>query len=550
MLRATPSPSRVTTVGAVLLLAIALLAAACGSSGASTTETKADPVDAASGISTNIPADEGTPKDGGSLAWGLEAETDSLNPATGRWAISGHMVGSSIFDSLATLDADGNAVPYLAESFEHSDDFLTWTIHLREGVKFHDGTPVDGSAVARNLNIYQEALITGAAMKQVGTIVATGPLTVTISTLQPWGDLPNVFVAQAGYIAAPAMLDDPFGGDHPIGSGPFTFHEWVKDDHVTVVKNANYWQAGLPHLDQIRWVPIPDSDDRLAALENGSINAMDTVTPQTITSVRANPDLSYVEYSNGEELHIPLNTMAPPFDNLKARQALAYATDQAVYINTLGDGVYTPANGMFAPGQLGYTEDSGYPSYDLEKAKQLVQEYETETGKPLEFSLLAVSEVQYAQADQLLQQMWEQAGMKVTLDSKAQADQIISVILGQYQAADFRLFGQPDPDSDFYWWSSGTVAPVGGVSLNMTRFSSPQADAALAQGRANTDSDTRNEAYQNFEREWNANVPSIWLARTDWMIASDRSVHGYTAATNGSIASVIPKTWIANLWIG
>jgi len=346
------------------------------------------------------------------------------------------------------------------------------------------------------------------------------------------------------------MLDNPHGGDSPIGSGPFTFREWVKNDHVTVVKNTNYWQKGLPHLDQIRWIPISDSADRLTALEDGTINAMNTVTPQTINSVRANPDLYYAEYGNGEELHVPLNTLKPPFDNLKARQAVAYATDQATYISKLGAGVYTPANGMFAPGQLGYSEDSGYPQFDLDKAKQLVQDYETETGKPLEFTLLAVSEVQYAQQDQLLKEMWEAAGMKVTLDSQAQADQIIQVILGKYQAADFRLFGQPDPDSDFYWWSAGTVAPVGGVSLNMARFSNDATEAGLAKGRQTTDQAARDEAYQAFEKEWNANVPDVWLARTDWMIASDKTVHGYLPALNGSIASVIPKTWIANLWIG
>ncbi len=549
MTPATTTPKRTQAIAIAILLAVALLAAACASS-SKASEAKTGTTEPPTGISTNIAADEGTPKDGGSLAWGLEAETDSLNPATGRWAISGHMMGSSIFDPLATLGADGKVTPYLAESWDHSADFTTWTFHLRDGVTFHDGTPVDAAAVSKALNVYQQALITGAAMKQVGTISATGPLTVTITTLQPWGDLPDVFVAQAGYIAAPAMLDNPFGGDNPIGSGPFQFREWVKGDHVTVVKNPNYWQAGLPHLDQIRWVPIPDSADRLAALENGTINAMDTVTPQTIVSVRSNPDLSYAEYGNGEELYVPLNTLKPPFDNLKARQALAYATDQATYINTLGEGVYTPANGMFAPGQLGYSPDSGYPQFDLEKAKQLVKEYQDETGKPFEFSLLAVSEVQYAQQDQLLKQMWEAAGMKVTLNSQVQADQIIQVILGNYQAADFRLFGQPDPDSDFYWWDSGTVAPVGGVSLNMARFANATTDAELARGRATTDEAARNEAYQAFEKEYNANVPIIWLARTDWMIASDKTVHGYLPALNGSIASVIPKTWIANLWIG
>src|SRR4029078_1825001 len=171
-----------------------------------TTPARTARADEAAGVSTNIAADEGTPKDGGSLAWGLEAETDSLNPATGRWAISVHMVASSIFNPLATLDDEGRVTPYLAESWDHNADFTTWTFHLRNGVSFQDGTPVDAAAVSKALNVYQQALITGAAMKQVGTISATGPLTVTITTLQPWGDLPNVFVAQAAYIAAPAMM--------------------------------------------------------------------------------------------------------------------------------------------------------------------------------------------------------------------------------------------------------------------------------------------------------------------------------------------------------
>ena len=113
-----------------LVLAVALLAAACSSSGASSAPGRTDTTDQAAGVSTNIAVDEGTPKDGGSLAWGLEAETDSLNPATGRWAISGHMVGSSIFDPLATLDDEGRVTPYLAESWDHNADFTTWTFHL------------------------------------------------------------------------------------------------------------------------------------------------------------------------------------------------------------------------------------------------------------------------------------------------------------------------------------------------------------------------------------------------------------------------------------
>ncbi len=124
--------------------------------------------------------------------------------------------------------------------------------------------------------------------------------------------------------------------------------------------------------------------------------------------------------------------------------------------------------------------------------------------------------MQYAQQDQLLKTMWEAAGMKVTLDSQAQADQIIQVILGNYQAADFRLFGQPDPDSDFYWWSSGTIAPVGGVSLNMARFANATTEAGLATGRARAP--TRRSATRPTRRSRRSGTPtsptSGWPAPT------------------------------------
>ena len=528
-----------------LLIAIALTAAACGSV-TTTQSAQAPPPDE---HPSRLP-DDGTPRDGGSLAWGLEGESDSLSPITGRWALSGHMVGSAIFDSLTAMGADGKVVPQLAQSLEPNADNTVWKITLRDGITFHNGQPFDGAAVAKALNTYKTALITGAAFKVVDTVTQSGPMEVTLVMKQPMADLGNLFIGQGGYMPAPAMLDDPFGGDHPIGTGPFVFQEWVKNDHVTVTKNPHYWQAGLPHLDQITFRPIASAQDRLAALEDGTVNAIDTVTPSSIRSIRDNQSFRYLEYGKGEEIHIPLNTLAPPFDNLAARQAVAYATDAADYVTQIGDGVYTPANGMFAPGQLGYTEDSGYPTFDLDKAKELVAQYTKETGEPLAFTLLSQADVEYAKQDQLLKSMWEAAGMQVTLQSKPQADQIIAVVLGQYQATDFRLFGQPDPDADYYWWSSGTVAPPDQVSINMARYSSPETDKALADGRASLDPATRDQAYQAFERAWNAAVPDIWLARADWMIASTPNVHGYADAASGTIQTLGPKTWIASLWIG
>jgi peptide/nickel transport system substrate-binding protein len=529
------------------LVVLSLAAVACGSS--STTKSGAEGASSTKTYSGNLPANEGTPRNGGALVWGLEAESDSLSPVTGRWAMSAHMVGSAIFDPVATMDASGKTVPYLAKSFTPSADFRTWTIAIRPDIRFQDGTPFDADALVLNINTDRAALIPGKAWKPVTSVTKTGPLTVEVKLNQPWATFPNVFLGQSGYMVAPATLADVHGGEHPIGTGPFKFKEWVVNDHVTVVRNPDYWQKGLPHLDQITFKPIPSAADRLAALEDGTIDATDMVTSQQVAQIRANTNLQRLEYNRGEELFVPLNTQQPPFNNIHARLALAYATDRARFVKELGEGIYTDANGMFAPGQLGYTANSGYPPYDLAKAKQEVAEYTKETGQPLTFTLVGVAEVAYASQDQLLKSMWEAAGAHVTLQQQDQAQQVIDVVLGKYTADDFRLFGQPDPDADFYWWASTSVGAPGDVSLNFPRFATPQTDAALQAGRATTDTAKRDAAYQQFEKLVNAQVPYIWLARTDWTIASTKKVHGYAAAGNGSISTIGPKTWVKDLWV-
>src|SRR5262249_45364625 len=154
-----------------LALTLALAAAACGSSGSQT--KTAGKTTAAATYTANFSTDEGTPRDGGVLAFGLEAESDSLSPVTGRWALSGQMEGSAIFDPLSTMDANGKVVPYLAKSFAHSPDYKTWTITMRPGIEFQDGEKCDANAIALNLNTYRQALITGKAFKPVTSVQAT-----------------------------------------------------------------------------------------------------------------------------------------------------------------------------------------------------------------------------------------------------------------------------------------------------------------------------------------------------------------------------------------
>ena len=528
------------------VVALALVAGACGSSKADTATApdQAAPTSGASAI------DAGTPVDGGKLIWGLETDTDSFSPMSGRWDRNGHMMGSAIFDPLATLDEAGHAVPYLAESITPANaDSTLWDIKLRPGVTFSDGEPLDSAVVVRNLSEQKKALITGQSLAGMADVVAVDPLTARVTTTAPWATFPVILASQVGYMASIRMIEDPHGGEHPIGTGPFVLQEWLKGDHMTATKNPTYWQAGLPHLDEIDFKVDLDTQQQVTDLANGTFDAFTTSTPSSVAALRQTDGINVLENTKGEERFATLNTSVAPFDQLSARQALAYATDIDRFVAENGSGAYEAVTGMFAPGQLGYNAETGYPSFDLEKAKSLVADYTAATGQRLAFTFLNTDSVDDLKVSQTLKDMWEQAGMLVTLKNVKDEDEVVAVVLGDYQAADWRNFGQPDPDGDYIWWHSSSIGKDGALSLNTARYSTPAIDAALDAARATTDAATRDAQYQIAEQQINAGIPYVWYARVTSSIAADTRVHGYGEAANGTDSTIGPKTWVAKLWI-
>jgi peptide/nickel transport system substrate-binding protein len=460
------------------------------------------------------------------------------------------MMASAILDPLATLDASGAAVPYLAESITPANaDNTQWDIKVRDGVKFSDGEPLTSAVVVRNLSEQKKAFITGQSLAGMADVVAIDPLTARVTTTAPWATFPVILASQIGYMASIQMLDDPHGGEHPTGTGPFVLQEWIKGDHVRATKNPNYWQAGLPHLDELDFKVDLDTQQQVADLANGTFDAFTTSTPSVVAALRTTPDINMLENTKGEERFATLNTEAAPFDQLSARQALAYATDVDRFVAENGSGAYAAVDGMFAPGQLGYTADAGYPKFDLDKAKSLVQQYTAATGKPLSFTFMNTDSVDDLKVSQTLKDMWEAAGMQVTLENIKDEDEVVAVVFGQYQAADWRNFGQPDPDGDYVWWHSSSIGKGNDLSLNTARYATPAIDAALDAARATTDASVRDKQYQVAEQQINAGIPYLWYARVTSAIAADTRVHGYGEAANGSDSTIGPKTWIAKLWI-
>lgn len=550
------SPRRLRVAG-LAVAALALLATACGSGANQTSGQPASP-DTSPGAAQKQrvfgPADDPNPVDGGKAVIGLEAETEAIDPLRIPIAVSGHMVASAIYDPLVTLDEQGRAVPFLAEDIAGSADHRTWTFTLREGVTFHNGTPFDAAVLKANLDAYRASAVTSLGFQFFDTVTVSDPRHVVVTLEAPMVSFPLIFVTQAGYIMEPSMLANPeLAATSPIGTGPFVFDNHVKDEYWRLKKNPNYWRKdadgkALPHLDALELRPMPDEAERLQSLERGDVDIIHTNKPEQVLDLRAS-SFKRVEYDNGEKDFIVLNTEQPPFDNLNARKAVAYATDYETWRDQVQMGVKPKATGPLSPGQPGFEEDTGFPTFDLARAKEAVAAYTAETGKPLEFTYYARDDVQNMRDAQALTSMWEAAGMKVELSGFPQIQLIARVATGAYQLSEWRLFGDPQPDAVTIWMRSTSILPPPGVSLNFPRFRDAEADGYIDTALAATDEQVKADALRNLSRRLGEMLPYIWLGRVDWILAANDRVNGIYPAQNGSVQTLGPKTWIGELWL-
>jgi peptide/nickel transport system substrate-binding protein len=523
---------RATGIGMATFLALAMLATACGSSG-STPQAKTNTTVANTKVVYDdvIIPDTSKPKQGGSLVYGVEGETNGWNPAVSQWAQPGLTVASSVMDPLMAWGSNYNVEPYLAKSVTHDADYKVWTITLRPGITFSDGEALDANAVKTDLDAVKAGALTGAGFAPVAAIAVTGPLSVTVTMNIPWVAFPMILTSQDGFMAAPKMITS---GDTqtPIGTGPFTFSSWTPGSSFVAKRNPHYWRGGgLPYLDQVTYKPITDGETAMAALTNGDVDMWATSLDQFRTKLinQANKGQIQLVYARGEteENLTMLNTQAAPFNDLRMRQAMAYATDQQAWAKTAGVDPASIAYGPFAPGSKWYIP-LDYPKYDLAKAQSLVKAYAAEHG-PVSFTLQCNSDTIVAQTCQILQAQWTKAGMDVKISNTDENTLISQAVSGNYQATIWRQFGEQDPDADYIWWDSANTKPP--LALNMARNVDEKLDAALYNGRSSHIEKERKLDYITAARQLDLDLPYIWLNHTVWTVGATNRVRGFNDTT-------------------
>ena len=511
-----------------------------------TTTTTTPPADGTEASEAPEAPAEPEPQFGGTLRVAVEAESDGLNPTANNFAVAAYVMTYPAFDPVAYWDTQGRWIPYLAESFTPINGGESWQMKLRDGVRFHDGTSLDADDAIATFNAQLADPIISLAVRPLfpedpsEAIVKIDDLTVQFNPLDVFGYFPQFVTSQLGMIAPSEWLaaaaEDPNLNQYPVGTGPFMIESRTQDEVTVLVRNPDYWAADITdtYLDRIEVYPITDpviAAERVAA---GDIDLTVTSNSDAILTLRDSDGVQTIENVRSSEDFAMMNTAMPPFDDIRARQALTFATDRDAYVALIRQGVSPPADTMFHPDLIWHNPDVKQETNMPERAGPLVAEYcadfpanctDGRINMELQYSGPSVAQTRIAE---LLIDSWEPF-FNVTEQELLQDAHIIEVALGQYNAVTWRQFGAVDPDNDVLWIACNAISFI---SLNWPRDCDPERDARMQEQRATADLERRVEVWHWVQENMRDSYTYIFFNHANWTIGAGDHVQNICGQTS------------------
>lgn len=561
-----------------MLVSLGLIGAACSKKDDTATPDGTSATDDTTGattgsttpVATDPPITEPPVEvvEGGKLVVAGEAEVaNPWTPSAMQCDSFCQMRARTFYDPLVVVDNDLNWRPYLAESVTPNADSTVFTIKLRSGVKFHDGTDLNADAAMYNLNASASGLLLAAGLKDLARDPAcwtaggglannacklvmekVDDLTFTIATGAdgdaskplPWPLFPYYLGGQAAFMASPTWLDAVAAGsaqpDQPVGTGPFVFSEYAPGEggKLVVKKNPNYWLKdaegrSLPYLDELEFKVIPDSQVRASALEAGDVDIIATSDGAVISDFDGNEEFPTVlQQEYGETNYILLHLSIPgPLQDQSVRCALLQAIDKVDIIEVIANGFLDPANGLFSPGQEGFLEDNGSLPYDPDAAAAAIEAYEAANG-PITINYSTTTAASSLATAEYLQGVWGDIGVDVTINQIEQSKLINNALFGDpaFEAFGWRNHAGLFVDQQNFWWNTANAAPDGQLALNFGRLSDPVIDDLLAKARSESDPAVRKGYAEDINRQFAKECWVIPTSYTKWGIIHNTTVQG------------------------
>lgn len=437
------------------------------------------------------------------------------------------IVGGKIYEGLLAYDFDLSPRPRLAKSWTVSPDGLSYTFKLQEGVRWHDGKPFTAQDVIFSLQtmLPETNAMAKVNFSRVADYLAPDPLTVVIKLQEPYAPFLGAFEAAS----APMMPAHLYRGTDyrnnpanqtPIGTGPFKFKEWRKGQSIELVRNDDYWQKGLPYLDGISFLVIPDSTSRLRAMQTGAadVASFSDIDFSQLAQLKANPNLQLT--TKGYEMPAPLcwlglNHRVKPLDDKRFRQALLYAIDRKTLATQIFAGSARPAKGPISSLTRFFDPNIPQYEYDPKKAQALLDAMGLTPDANGRRTTLRLLELPYGETWSKLaayiKQSLGKVGINVVLESTDASIWSKRVANWEYEMTIRYVYQNGDPALGVSRTYLGSNIRKGVYSNNSSGYNNPEIDQLFSSAAAATRPESRQVLYSRIASQLAQDVPEAWL---------------------------------------
>ena len=463
----------------------------------------------------------------------LEFDPQPLDPATDG-SYTNRIVTATMCDSLIDLSPDLKFIPELATAWEWAPDHLSLTLHLREGVSYQDGTPLDAASIAANLTRYKTASYSTrkAEMSAIASSEVVDPHTIRVLLSRPYAPLLATLANRPGTPYSPKILDLPTAeiGAHPVCAGPFRFKDRIAQDRITLERWPGYWNAAAIKLPGIVFRTITDSTIRRTDLRAGALDIADHIAPTDAGLVAGDanlriaklPSLGFtpIEFNvaNGPAADTPLGRDA------RVRRAFSLAIDRAALNQVAFDGQYIASNQMEVPGSTYFDPDHPVPTRDIAAARKLMAQAGVDR---LPVTLRIGTDPLDAQVAEIVQAMVADAGFDLKIVAQEGAAGVAAAQAGDFQAAMLIWSGRVDPDGNTAIWLT-----CHGFT-NWGHYCNPAFDEVMQKATEPSDPAARVPLYRRATDMWMADQPDLVLYHFSMLWGLSRKVGGFQGRPDG-----------------
>lgn len=491
---------------APLSVALALTLAACGNQGTPTASA-----DGTGGASVPPSSqDAGGPRTGGDLIFARPEDNTTMDPIAAVETETIYVL-KHIMETLFVTSEDGKSVePWLATGYEVSDDGLTWTISLREGVMFHDGQEMVADDVVFSIDRGRsEDSGFGFLLAAIDTVEAVDDYTVAITTLYPWDPLlADLALWSASIVPADFRgLEEEAFFEDPIGTGPFMLDAWERGTELRVVRFDDYWQEGKPYLDSVTWRQVPDTNTRVLQLQGGQIHITSDVPFNTVETLESADGTSARGFAGTTNFYLMFNTTIEPFNDVRVRRAIAQALDKEAMAEAVLFGQGRSACSIIQETVTFYDPETPCLKFDLEAAQDELAQSSVPDG--FDTTYLVPDEPTATAIAEIIQQQLQALNINVEIE-KIDPGQFYETLSNfDYELA-YAGFSMDIPDPDEVVSFMLDYENGGGDSYS-TGYNNPAMNELVRAAQREFDDDARQEIYSQIQELHAEEVPHFPL---------------------------------------